>query len=500
MRIKSKSLMQSLLHIPHLGLATATLAGVFIIALPTSNMALPIAGQNMLAILLFAIIVWISEAIDYTTSAIIIAVLIIFILGFSPDINNPNIILGTNRALKITLSGFSNPALALVSAAMFISAAMTETGLDLRIALFTMSAVRNNSRSIVIGTIFITILFSLFIPSATARSACIATIMLGIITAFKVDKQSNLAVAIMIVIAQATSIWNVGIQTSAAQNLLSMSLIQKTFGIENSISWLDWLLAGAPWSIVMSIILYFLVLKLFPLQHNQTNNDLNTQNKSLRKLGPMTRKEKYLIIISIILLLLWTTGEKLHSIDTTSITIAGLAIMLLPGIGVINWKDLEKRVQWGTLLTFGIGISLGSALIDTQAASWLANYVVKGFYLENMSPFFIFAILSAFLIIIHLGFSSASALTAALMPILINVLIHLPSKLNINIVGMAIMLTFNVSFGFILPINAPQNMVCLATNTFTPRQFIKIGILLTVIGYLILLIFAATWWKFLGLI
>ena len=51
---------------------------------------------------------------------------------------------------------------------------------------------------------------------------------------------------------------------------------------------------------------------------------------------------------------------------------------------------------------------------------------------------------------------------------------------------------------FILPINAPQNMVCLATETFTAKQFAKVGIVLTIVGYLLLLLFAATWWRWLG--
>lgn len=72
--------------------------------------------------------------------------------------------------------------------------------------------------------------------------------------------------------------------------------------------------------------------------------------------------------------------------------------MLLPGIGVMSWKEVEKRVQWGTLLMFGIGISLGSTLLDTQAASWMANYVVKGFGLDGLPSLAIFAILAAFLI------------------------------------------------------------------------------------------------------
>ena len=105
------------------------IAGIIITLLPLGD-TLPVAGQNMIAILVFAIIVWISEAMDYTASAIVISALIIFMVGFAPDMNHPDTILGTAKALKMTLSGFSNSALALVAAAMFIAAAMTITGLD----------------------------------------------------------------------------------------------------------------------------------------------------------------------------------------------------------------------------------------------------------------------------------------------------------------------------------------------------------------------------------
>lgn len=118
---------------------------------------------------------------------------------------------------------------------------------------------------------------------------------------------------------------------------------------------------------------------------------------------------------------------------------------------------------------------------------------------DGLPSLAIFAILAAFLIIIHLGFASATALTAALLPILISLLSSLPPELGVNPVGMTILLAFSVSFGFILPINAPQNMVCMGTDTFTPRQFTRVGLYLTVIGYLLLLLFAATWWKILGL-
>ena len=171
----------------------------------------------------------------------------------------------------------------------------------------------------------------------------------------------------------------------------------------------------------MSAILYFLARKLLPPETEAVEGGSEAIKKALAELGPTTGKEKRLIGISLLLLLFWSTGGKLHSIDTTSVTLAGLAIMLLPGIGVMSWKEVEKRVQWGTLLMFGIGISTGSTLLDTQAASWMANYVVKVWsrwlaiishlrdsrrFLDNYSQ----------------GFASATALTAALLPILISLL------------------------------------------------------------------------------
>jgi hypothetical protein len=41
-------------------------------------------------------------------------------------------------------------------------------------------------------------------------------------------------------------------------------------------------------------------------------------------------------------------------------------------------------------------------------------------------------------------------------------------------------------------------MVCLGTDTFTTRQFAKTGIVLTLAGYLLLLVLAMTYWRWLG--
>ncbi len=474
-------------------LGISALIGVLMIPFPTD---LPIAGQRMLAILAFAVIVWISEAVSYEVSAVIIITLMAFLLGTAPTIANPNITYGTSTAITIALAGFSSSALALVAGALFIAAAMTFTGLDKRIALITLTKIGTSTKSIMIGSIIITVLLSLLVPSATARSAALVPIMMGIISAFGVDKRSNIAAGIMIIVAQATGIWNIGIKTAAAQNLLTAGFMENI--LHQSPTWLDWFLAGAPWSLIMSIILISIVLKILPPKAEELNNSKEKIKKALLKLGSMTAPQKRLMLVSALLLFFWSSEGKLHNFDTSSTTYFGLVLLMLPRIGVISWKDVQSSIPWGAIVIFGVGISLGSALLSTEAGQWLGEQVILYTGLDNLGPIAIFAVLSAFLIVIHLGFASATALASAILPILISVLTTLPG--DFNRVGITMLLGFTVSFGFILPINAPQNMVCIGTNTFDSKQFAKVGILLTIIGYLLMLVFSMTYWKWLGLV
>jgi len=477
------------------GLLTGSLAAVVILALPEFA-GLSIAGQRMLAVLAFAVIVWLTEALDYAVSSVLIVALMAFLLGTAPSMKNPTALLGTNAALQMGLAGFGNTALALVGAALFIAVAMTASGLDKRIALRTLSTIGTDARSILLGSIVVTILLSFIVPSATARTACVVPIMAGIIATFGVDKRSVFAASLMMMVAQATSVWNVGILTSAAQNVLTIGFMNKSLG--EAPSWLDWLLAGAPWSIAMSAVLYGLARRLFPPETERLEGGREAMKAALAQLGPMTGKEWRVLLTSLTLLGFWSTEKTLHPFDTTSTTIVGLAIMLLPGVGVMTWKDVQTKVPWGTLVVFGVGISLGTALLDTKAAQWLADIAVNNLHLETLSPFSVFAVLSAFLIVIHLGFASATALTSAMIPIMIAVLQRLGGDINVG--GMTMLLGYVVSFGFILPVNAPQNMVCLGTETFTSRQFTRFGLWITAIGYGMLLLFALTWWNFLGLL
>lgn len=480
-----------------MGLPLAFIILALILLVPTPP-DLSSAGHRMLGVLVFSVIIWITEAVSYPVSAAVIMSLMAFLLGTAPNMLNPSKILGTSGALKMALSGFSSPALALVGAALFIAAAMMKTGLDRRIALFILSKIGARTNRVLAGVIIVGFVLSFFVPSTTARVSCMVPIVLGIISAFGVPLKSRFSAVMMIAIAQADSIWNVGIKTAAAQNMIAIGFIEKQLG--TTVSWLDWFIAAAPFAVIMSVILYFVLLKLIPPEMDEVPGGQETIAKELAKLGPMRSEEKKLMFISVILLFLWSTEKILHPFDTSSTTLAAITLMLLPGIGIMSWKEAQSRIGWGTLVLFGVGISLGSTILSTKAADWIAHVIVNTFNLYDTTAFFIIAILALFLIIIHMGFASATALAAAMIPIIISVLQGASEHSALNVVGMTVILQYVICFGFILPVNAPQNMVAFSTGAFAAKDFIKTGIPLTIIAYGTILLLSATYWKFLGLV
>ncbi|MDO9564438.1 MAG: anion permease, partial [Bradyrhizobium sp.] len=91
----------------HWGILLAVAALVTVIWLPTPE-GLSIAGQRMLGVLAFAVIVWMTEALDYAVSAVVIAALMAFLLGLAPNPANPKVLLGTSAGLGLAFSGFAN--------------------------------------------------------------------------------------------------------------------------------------------------------------------------------------------------------------------------------------------------------------------------------------------------------------------------------------------------------------------------------------------------------
>ena len=214
------------------------------------------------------------------------------------------------QGLTIAVSGFGNTALTLVAAALFLATAMTITGLDRRIALAILSLVGVRTSRVVIGGILVVIVLSFLVPSATARAAAVIPIMLGIVLAFGVGE------------AQPSG--GAGHADDGAGGQRLECRHQDRGGAEHGGYRLhpedaasghhmaEWLVAAAPFSIVMSVGLYFIMMWMMPPETEGSPAARATVAKSRAELGPMTGKEGRLLTVSLILLCFWATEGVLH--------------------------------------------------------------------------------------------------------------------------------------------------------------------------------------------
>ena len=476
----------------------AAAAGVLALValLPTPD-GLAVAGQRALALLAFAIVVWITEAVSYPVSAALVIVLGALLLGFAPPAKGGGAPLGTSRALGQVLQGFASPAAALVGAAVFLSAAMRRTGLDRRLALLVLRRTGTSAAGALAGALAVGIVLAFFVPSTTARVGAVVPIISGMVGAMGLARDSRLAAGLMIASAHVATIWNVAIKTAAAQNLLGVGLIQQALG--RTVSWGAWFAWAAPWAVLMTGVLWVVVRRVIPPERTDAAAGRAALDAQLAALGPVGAAERRLVAIALALLALWATEGTLHALDTSTTTLAAVALMLLPRVGVLAWDDAERLVPWGTVLLFAVGISLGGVLIDTGAARWLAESTLGRLGVSRMSPLGMVAGLSALNVLVHLGFASATSLAATWIPIVLAFVATL-ARPDVSPLGMVLIQQFVVSFGFLLPVNSPQNMVAYGSGAFTTRDFLRTGVWITLAAYLLLVLLAATYWRWTGLL
>uniref|UniRef100_UPI00192A4BF4 SLC13 family permease n=1 Tax=Escherichia coli TaxID=562 RepID=UPI00192A4BF4 len=147
-------------------------------------------------------------------------------------------------------------------------------------------------------------------------------IMMGSILAFKVDKRSRFAGLLVIAAAQTASVWNIGIKTAAAQNLVAIGFIEKQF--QATITWMEGFIAGAPFSALMSVAVYFIMTRMMKPEMKEIEGGQATIRKHLDAIGKTTAREWKLLVIVLVLLGFWATEKVLHDFDTSSTTIAAI--------------------------------------------------------------------------------------------------------------------------------------------------------------------------------
>jgi solute carrier family 13 (sodium-dependent dicarboxylate transporter), member 2/3/5 len=454
-------------------------------------------GHALLTVMLFMLVIWVSEAVGYAASSFFLIASFTLLVAFSPESANPSKLVGTGAALGMALSGFSSEAWVLVVCALFLASAIEITGLGQRIGLFILSRMGAKPKRVLFGVLLMAFILTVFIPAQAANAALMTAVSIGIIEAFGLDLKSNLSKGMLLLVAFGTGIAGMGILTSGAPPIQTAMYISQA--TKHDITWLQWAIYGMPFALTLGAVLYFLVLYFFPVGKDELEGGVAVVQEQSAKLGPITTREVKLLIIMLVTIFLWATGKVLHPLTPSTVAVLAVVAIFFPGLGVATWKQLAGKVNWGTLMLFGAAISLGIWLLKSGAAAWVAKNTIITLGVDKWPLLLMIAAGGLFFAIFALAFSARSAAVAALVPTAIG----FAQSLNIpgvSVWGMTLIFYYTIQFSVIIPVNTPMSMVAYSTDTFSSDEMMKVGIPLVIIAILIMVIFSATYWHWMGLV
>jgi sodium-dependent dicarboxylate transporter 2/3/5 len=144
----------------------------------------------------------------------------------------------------------------------------------------------------------------------------------------------------------------------------------------------------------------------------------------------------------------------------------------------ISWKQATK-IDWGTLLLFGGGITLGSLMFDTKLAEVIGTSLLKMSGATSVWGITFGAIFIAILV------SETSSNTAS-ANMVVPVMIALAQAAGVNPIPPAIGATLGASWGFMLPVSTPPNAIVYGSGMVPITAMIRAGIFFDILGGLVI--------------
>ena len=451
-----------------MGMPLAIIAFILVMLIPMNGLSYP--GHASIALLVFAIIMWATEAVH-------LAVTSLMILFIQPLIGVTD--------FSSAVIGFANPIIFLMIGGFIIAEAIRKSGLATRLTYAMLNKFGTSPDKSIFVAVFATGLLSAWIENVVAFAMLLPIIkeivpLMGVNDAEKGN--SNFAKAMVLGASYGSLAGGFGTEIGTAPNLMAAAY--------TGIPFVNWMVFGFPIAIIMMLVIWKLLGKIFKPEVSGIVGGMSTITTKLESLGSMTKLEKLTLTILLFTIMLWvTTG--ITGINSYSVALIGASLFFI--FKVIDWKDAQVGVDWGLIIFFGGALSLGAALLQTGAANWLISDILS-FMGTNPSTIAIMIVLMIIAVSITQVMSNI-ALSAILVPLSVT----LAAAQGLPVATYAVPVAIACSLSFILPMADPTVAMAYGTGYVKIKEIFKAGIPLVVIGIMVTIVILLTIGKpFLG--
>ncbi|GAB7230223.1 DASS family sodium-coupled anion symporter [Vibrio rotiferianus] len=413
-----------------------------------------------LSILVFVAILWLTEAIHVSITALLVPLLAVFLGVFNT---------------QTALNNFSNSIIFLFLGGFALAAALHKQKLDQAIADKVLLIARGKMSVAVFMLFGVSAGLSMWI-SNTATTAMMLPLVLGVMSKLDAKKNHSTYLFVLLGIAYSASIGGIATLVGSPPNAIAAA--------EVGLSFTEWMELGLPISLILMPIAILIL-------YTMTKPDLSHEFELDHKPVEWTNGKKITLAIFLLTVTFWIFSKPINAMlggfakfDTL---VAIGAILLLGASRAVEWKDIEKTTDWGVLILFGGGICLSNVLKATGTSVFLANGLAG--FLEQAG--ILITILSVVAFVVFLTeFASNTASAALLVPVFATI----AEALGLSPVILSALIAVAASCAFMLPVATPPNAIVFGTGHIKQQEMMRIGMVLNIACIGALTLFAWLFW------
>ena len=424
-------------------------------------------ASSGLALLAFVAVLWLTEALHVTVTALLVP-----LLAIALDL------VSTKQALV----AFADPTIFLFFGGFSLATALHIQKLDKMIANKIMALARGNLFIAIIYLFLITAFLSMWM-SNTATAAMMLPLAMGILSQLDREKEHNTYVFVLLGIAYSASIGGMGTLVGSPPNAIVASNLHLTFA--------DWLWYGLP---IMIILLPLMIGTLYIIFKPKLNINFEQSFESIE----MNSVRVLTLVIFVVIALTWVFSGQINplisgllglqkNIASFDSVVALLAAIVICSTGIASWKQIQESTDWGVLMLFGGGLTLSAVLKDSGASKVLADSIV--FMIEGQHFYLIGLLVAAFIIFLT-EFTSNTASAALLVPIFISI----AQSLGMPEIGLALIIGLGASCAFMLPVATPPNAIVFGSGQVKQSEMVKAGFVLNLVCIVVISTIGYMFW------
>jgi solute carrier family 13 (sodium-dependent dicarboxylate transporter), member 2/3/5 len=431
---------------------------------------LSLEGFRALVIFLTCLVLWITHLLPLPVTGL-------FALIAPP-------LLGVMEARQ-AFSFFGSEPVFFIMGVFILATALLKSGLSTRMALHLLKRSAQSPKRLIFHIMLTSALLS-FIMSEHAVAAMMFPLLIIITKRLRISSSSGeYGKILFLAMAWGCVIGGIATMLGGARVPLAVGLLEQAGN--GTITFAQWTIAMLPIVLILFTFCYFLLTRFFSIDIETVVDAGKAIDEQIRSCGRPLLEERFLGLLIATAIVCWIFfGPQLGMS-----TIAILAVILLFMFRVVEWRELQERMEWGVILMYGGAIAISSVLNSTGAGLWVAQrYIVP----HLSSPWMLVVVLSLMTILLTEAMSNA-AVVAVLLPIGMSVAKQF--QLDPKVAAYAIASASGLAFA--LPMSTPSVAIAYSSGYLRMREVIFPASIMALVSWLTLLLIARFWWPVLGI-